>query len=74
MTITKGGLSEFRSGLKKPHCCHHSYLQCGAVWSQGVWGSSAGWAFDRAWAVGADWVGTAGGEAHARRIVHQVLL
>ncbi len=26
MTITKGGLPEFRSGLKKPRCCHPSYL------------------------------------------------
>lgn len=26
---------EFRSGLKKPHCCHHSYLRQGNV--QQVW-------------------------------------
>lgn len=34
MTMTKGGLVEVGSGLKKPHCSHHSYLhvhhmQCG---------------------------------------------
>ena len=26
MTMTKGGFVEVGSGLKKPHCSHHSYL------------------------------------------------
>ncbi len=36
MTMTKGGLVEVGSGLKKPHCSHHSYLQPRAVQTRAV--------------------------------------